>query len=1485
MSKTFEQEWAEIEQDPKWASLPADRKRSLARTFAQNIARQEVPGNHPRMRAFLEKNVVGTTTRPDTKGAFMEGAREGFDASALGIIGNAAARKAGLSNKPAGPGTGASVMDAASNLFMPGGGNSLLGEGAMRGATAATGAMLAQVPDLAAGGFAAKGLTAGAARLGLGQTASQVAGGVVSNAAIAGTATKAAGGTNSDAAKAAGLAGAMGLLPLAGKVPAGKYNPNIIPPAKPTLKTKPGAPILTKMDLGKPGPRPATVDATYPGVPALAAPDGLTQPMPHDGKFYAPTGIAPVANGEIRVPPGGFTPSPAMVSQVGQRPPGRPPQAPPAPLMLPPGVPGRINGETIPMPPALEAARVAQVGQRPPSLTPAEAMALARALEAKGVTMPAIPAPSRPGLPPDQAQALLGAAFTDEASTMALLQAALGRRPGGQARRIVNEFQRENVPPLVEREAVVPKGEGPASKPGPVRFPSGLRIAEVKSRDFKPTADMTDAQVLAEWNAWESGRGMNHPHYAYRGDELEMALRGRGFHYFTGEIEGTPTGWAKQDAAYGLADASTDDLVAMLPGLRRTMAGKKGRATRVQNLVDRDANSMKRNRYQDNSSGAKAAQEAEELAERIAAIEAELGRRKGTGGSSTFQRLAMDEDGTFDPKALMDALDNAIGFTGETARRFYGSAKGGVQRAAGIVGPYAQTAGTVTTMPGRLATQLGEAVGVGALGRMAETGRRAMMYEPANTGKPILDKALNLPRRVMFSEYNKTPEMLEAYRLSKVDAANLARPTRELGLDIDKKLTGAQQFDVHMQAAEPTYKGAMSPEALDVQADSRRVTAEMQRIGALDPVGAARWDGHYLPREYTKHLLKPKGAPANFTRGGDKDLSGYHGRGIDATIEPAELPAALAAGWQQVGKPMKNGKVRIWRDYTIAERQGWGEVRHAGRAMNKKAAMVEAEARAAYFLDRLAKPGAGDARGKFAEPAAQYKQKGMDLPPEQVINGQRYILLDGTKKKGGPIKKWGNLADHYVREDVYEFLTDVLTIRPFIEQFHKYTLNNAWKKMVTIMNVPGYFLNNALHNNPMLRVHGGSTLDLPEAAAMLARNDALVQQMTQGGWLHNDATARELGARVLHLTQNNASGYYHSGFSMAKTLARAVDGWRAFENEAYNVAGATDDMYRVALVHRLTKPAAEGGEGKSFDEAVRIAERAFYNPEAVTAPAAQVATLAAPFARVMWYTTDALSHAATTNPVRAAMLTTTAAVTPYVLNKMMGKSDEQHEAEQASLHPHMKGIGNSIPVGYNAEGLPIYLDTSTGNPGGAYNLAENYGVPVIKGLTLGGTPAIVAQLAAGKDLFTGKDLLKKDSQGNVIEDHRGDFLVRNATPGIARNAKGLADAAMGKTTAQGNRRTVGQALGRMVGLKVNTIDAEEAAGFTAQKARMDAQEYARQVRRRRRAAERARANGDEGTAQALEAEAEAILQQRAAVMDSAADTLRKMHHQPEEASE
>lgn len=774
------------------------------------------------------------------------------------------------------------------------------------------------------------------------------------------------------------------------------------------------------------------------------------------------------------------------------------------------------------------------------------------------------------------------------------------------------------------------------------------------------------------------------------------------------------------------------------------------------------------------------------------------------GAGAAARHLIADESGQAMPgwgplaaKAALDAADDAFEAGGQRlaagAENAFNRGLNVANAGAARIAPTATTIGDVLHKPKVWAEDAATAIAnkidlPGRTGKNLDQWYESAKHAPAATRSPVANKILDETRRIFISDFGFTPEMHEIKEAGRVFGNNVARPLEDLALDLNKTRTGDELHDAHFLATEGMTRDGAYPnpqiqgDASRIKIASRAADQMLEEIGALPPGMTAEFDGTHLPRAYAKHW-NVEGRMDRFATSSisenwqhlkssltDNRIEGYYRRGVDE-VQP-------------------DGSV-VRRDWTRQERDAWGEIFNAPSALQRKANKARHEGTNAHILDAYAQPDRGDAKGAFT----------VDVPTPG------YTRMGTATAGESGIPRYGKLAGKYVRDDVAFTIKNMNTLTPFINKLNKVSLNNLWKKVVTIGNFPGYFVNNFFQNPLILERTGGSMFDMPQAWDDLAKNTIDVQRMEEAGVIRNGVLARELGSQMKHFNATLSSPYQHTGFSIPKQIFRGMNALKKYENNGYKLAGASDDLYRVALMNGLMKR-----EGKTFAEAAEIAKNAFYDSNAITAPGAQVASVIAPFAKVVWWAADNEAKAWTQNPGKAAYVDMLTTAMPIAMNYALGKEWSQQKAEHEALPDNVKGHNNNFPLPGGG-----YLDTSNWNqrntlkpaPGTALQmnipLVSNVTGPVgyPRGLMPGGPLALGAQAMLGKDWFTDKDIVEYDRDGNYIRGGLGEFAWRNTVPGIARNGSAIV---AGMTDEDSSFADAVTGLMRRLGIKIKEPD-------------------------------------------------------------------------------
>jgi len=169
------------------------------------------------------------------------------------------------------------------------------------------------------------------------------------------------------------------------------------------------------------------------------------------------------------------------------------------------------------------------------------------------------------------------------------------------------------------------------------------------------------------------------------------------------------------------------------------------------------------------------------------------------------------------------------------------------------------------------------------------------------------------------------------------------------------------------------------------------------------------------------------------------------------------------------------------------------------------------------------------------------------------------------------------------------------------------------------------------------------------------------------------------------------------------------------------------------------------------------------------------------------------------------------------------------------------GFANALPAGYDSNGQPLYIDTSTWNPMNAITaeVPATTAGNIPRSLSVGGPLAIAAQLYANKNFYTGRPIVEYDKQGrrtsldnSILSKVPGvssiapvevrQFLAQNLVPGVVRYPfeagrsaltgvlPAEASVAMGLTSGESVPISFGTRALRAIGLKQRPLNVPEA---------------------------------------------------------------------------
>jgi hypothetical protein len=708
-----------------------------------------------------------------------------------------------------------------------------------------------------------------------------------------------------------------------------------------------------------------------------------------------------------------------------------------------------------------------------------------------------------------------------------------------------------------------------------------------------------------------------------------------------------------------------------------------------------------------------------------------------------------------------------------------------------------------------------------------------------NIGKPLFNMISRATKSVVANDFLKRhglnlaedmpPEAQKAWREYKQDVGNLKKTVSEIA-DEAKNLSPEERAMVSDLVEREMKAGVTPPEAVIRMATlmtsiMRKQSQQLVETGMLSKDAADRWEGRYLPRFYQKHLLTNP-FDTMLRKAYLSGIRGSHlkGRGLFETVTVKDVPAYEKMGWE-IRDPSRgkqpdlkglpeDAKVRVWRDFTPAERQKMGEVRDAMYRFARGYTDTQIDIAKGKLFDHIARTVARD-----------------DNP------GGSYVLVPDTSVPGTGVKKFGNLAGKYVPGDVLSALKTKAGPDSDITRAYLKALS-LWKEGRTSLN-PVTHVNNVVSNLVMSDLAGVNLVD-PRSWKLYA--DTFNDYRKEGTWFKEAQKAGMFGgewygnevAQWLPLPSELKDSGPRS--IPGKFAMKAVDAIGSVRRGMGKMYQAEDQFFKLLLY----KQARE--RGLEPNDAVTWANKFVFDYSTAAPGVTKLKNTLFPFANYSSKAVPALTFAATHYPWRIAKwIGLLSAFNLYAFNKLYGDDDDEEmaESEAAMMPDYLKGrssffgVPKAIRLPYDDEstGDGMYVDISRFVPLGDLFDAENQsgGVPLPAPLTPN-NPIITTAIAmlANKDSFTGKDIVRDSDTGGEAAQKRIGWLYRQMAPNnplvpgsynfnrIGQAVSAMAGEPIGPYTGldyNGNTISPARALAQTFGIKLRSVDFEKEMHF------------------------------------------------------------------------
>jgi hypothetical protein len=676
------------------------------------------------------------------------------------------------------------------------------------------------------------------------------------------------------------------------------------------------------------------------------------------------------------------------------------------------------------------------------------------------------------------------------------------------------------------------------------------------------------------------------------------------------------------------------------------------------------------------------------------------------------------------------------------------------------------------------------------LARNVSTAENVLKSYRERLGEPMYNKLAAGAKRIFGSVHLADTLPVEFKRQMRAMRAEISNEVEKIKPIVASagQLT-AQERNLISDIVERTMApGLLPPSHLLKIVTTMRAAMHMQReeqirLKMLAEESRDRWGDEYLARYYTKHILDRPWD--KLIRKASLKIEGTHlkGRGIVQPVPRADVAEWEALGWE--ARFDRGGdKVGMWRDWSIQQRQQWGEVRDGlyrftrGYLESAKdvamGRLFEQMAKASYTRDT--DPQEGD--------YVEVPKKTIGQSAGRNINGKfvpeyayRYGMLAG---KWIPRDVWHQLAPLWEQNDT----TTEALINAYLKGL------SFWKEGKTAMN-PVVHSNNIVSN----------TIGVYWAIGSDGLSPALYQD-----------TMREYIDKGKYYKEGKEAGLFGSGYigaeirnmipdiGMQPTLAGVATGWvekmvdvvyrKSKLETARKAMGdmyqAEDEFFKMMLYkHARTK------QGMDVQEAIDFSEQYIFNYADVPKGVRIMKATGWPFFSYTYKAIPMVARTFSVYPERILAMYLAFQginVLSYMLLGAGGDGEDDEATERAVMKPYMKGrsiVGSqkNIRMPWNANPTPddgpdvpktaVFMDVSRRIPLGTFFDATNQtgGIGIFDSF-MPNSPvlSVAAGILYNVDTFTGDPLVPEYDQGDDWDSITsrygayGQFLMRQVVP-------------------------------------------------------------------------------------------------------------------------
>ena len=471
------------------------------------------------------------------------------------------------------------------------------------------------------------------------------------------------------------------------------------------------------------------------------------------------------------------------------------------------------------------------------------------------------------------------------------------------------------------------------------------------------------------------------------------------------------------------------------------------------------------------------------------------------------------------------------------------------------------------------------------------------------------------------------------------------------------------------------------------------------------------------------------------------------------------LPGAFTrSNWQDRGtfKLLKdNGRLRLRRDYTKAERAEMGEVRDAR-----------------YNIIRTFELLARDlSRGKLFQDLAADSRYFRQAPPEdaRVIDGQEvraagvtlgmddWVRIPDSLIPKSRTRRWGALAGGYVRAPIWrdlnqwESMQDRNTWNYILRQYKK----NKTARSLSV------HMNNVMSNVVMAYLQDLSVNDIRRAVKEYVNKGQVYQELRDYGGLTASWAANELDRSEIRKTMRVALDEYEGPKGpMKKGLFAAWDWWRWFDDKMVGVYRAEDEVFRVASYMR------DRALGMPQQEAATRATEGFLNYD-IRAPLPNwLRRNVLPFFSYSYRVVPTLAGHIVSRPWKLLGLVGLGYLHIHLVEALMGDEAEDLVLTEREKGSTWAGLPINIPLPFRApDGGLAMVNISRWLPGATMaDVDQNPSGFVPEALFASGPLMLAAELLLNKVAFTDKPIHEQSDTGWQAIEKTAGWFYRSIAP-------------------------------------------------------------------------------------------------------------------------